>query len=54
MHNQLPYFSQPLYSAVEAGGGGGRQVDSFLSRFRKFNANMKVVEDEWLPADQSM
>ena len=54
MHNQLPYFSQPLYSAVEAGGGGGRQVDSFLSRLRKFNANMKVVEDEWLPADQSM
>ena len=54
VHNQLPNFSQPLYSAVEAGGGGGRQVETFLSRLRKFNANMKVVEDDRLPADQSM
>ena len=56
VHDQLPYYSQPLYSAVEAGGGGwrGGQLESFFSQLRKFNANMKVVEDERLPADQSM
>ena len=44
-----------LYSAVQAGGGrGGGELESFFSRLRKFNANLKVVEDEWLPADQRM
>ena len=50
-HNLL--VSQPLHSAVEGGGGGG-QVGSFFSQLRKFYTRMKVVEDERLPADQSL
>ena len=30
------------------------QVESFFDRIRSFYRNMKVVEDEWLPADQSL
>ena len=47
---------QPLCYAAEEGGGGGEreQVDSFSSCLREFYMNMKVVKDEWLPADQSL
>ena len=34
--------------------GGEGQVESFFGRLRNFYRNMKVVEDEWLPADQSL
>ena len=46
----------PLYSAVEEGTGGGEreQVDSFSSCLVEYYMNMKVVTDEWLPADQSL
>ena len=46
----------PLYSAVEEGTGGGERelVDSFSSCLVEFYMNMKVVEDEWLPADQGL
>ena len=46
----------PLYSAVEEGRGGGEreQVDSFSSCLAEFYMNIKVVEDEWLPADQAL
>ena len=47
-------LSQPLHYAVEGGGGGVGQVQSFFDRLRNFYTNMKVVEDEWLPADQSL
>ena len=30
------------------------QVESFFGRLRNFYRNMKVVVDEWLPADQSL
>ena len=30
------------------------QVESFFSQLREFYTTMKVVEDEWLPADQSL
>ena len=30
------------------------QVESFFGRLRNFYRNMKVVEDKWLPADQSL
>ena len=45
-----------LYSAVEEGRGGGEreQIDAFSSCLREFYMNMKVVEDEWLPADQDL
>ena len=45
-----------LYSAVEEGRGVGvrKQVDSFSSCLVEFYMNMKVVEDEWLPADQAL
>ena len=33
---------------------GEGQVESFFGRLRNFYTNMKVVEDEWLPADQSL
>ena len=36
------------------GGGGGGQVESFFGQLRNFYTNMKIVEDEWLPADQSL
>ena len=50
------YLFLPLYSAVEEGGRGGEreQVDFFSSCLVKFYMNMKVVEDEWLPADQAL
>ena len=46
----------PLYSAVEEGRGGGEQeqVETFSSCLREFYMNMKVVDDEWLPADQDL
>ena len=52
-------LSQPLHSAVEGGGGGGGeigegQVKSFFVPLRNFYKNMTVVQDEWLPADQSL
>ena len=49
-------LSQPLHSAVEGGGGigGEGQVESFFGLLRNFYTKMKVVEDEWLPADQSL
>ena len=34
--------------------GGEGQVESFFGRLRNFYRNMKVVEDKWLPADQSL
>ena len=34
--------------------GGEGQVESFFGRLRKFYRNMKVVEDKWLPADESL
>ena len=45
-----------MYSAVEerTGGGEREQVDSFSSRLVKFYMSMKVVEDEWIPADQGL
>ena len=33
---------------------GDGQVESFFSRLRNFYKNIKVVENEWLPADQSL
>ena len=33
---------------------GGGQVESFFGRLRNFYKNMTVVQDEWLPADQSL
>ena len=49
-------LSQPLHSAVEGGGGmgGEGQLESFFGLLRNFYTNMKVVEDEWLPADKSL
>ena len=46
----------PLYFAVEEGRGGGEreEVDSFSSCLAEFYMNMKVVDDEWLPADQDL
>ena len=46
-------LSQPLHYAVERGGGEG-QVEPFFGRLMNFYRNMKVVKDEWLPADQSL
>ena len=54
MHHQLTYLSLPLYSTVEAGGDGGGHVPYFCSRLKVFYKNIKIVEDEWLPADQSL
>ena len=34
--------------------GGEGQLESFFGRLRNFYTNMKIVEDEWLPADQSL
>ena len=34
--------------------GGEGQVESFFGRLKNFYRNMKVVEDKWLPADQSL
>ena len=45
-------LSQPLHSAVEGGEGG--TVESFFSELREFYLGMTVVEDEWLPFDQSL
>ena len=48
-------LSQPLHYAVEGGGGeGGGQEESFFGRLRNFYRNMTVVQDEWLPPDQSL
>ena len=33
---------------------GGQQVESFFGRLMNFYKNMTVVQDEWLPADQSL
>ena len=52
--HQLSYLSLPLYSTVEAGGEGGGHVAYFCSRLGDFYRNIKIVEDEWLPADQSL
>ena len=45
-----------MYFAVEEGGGGGQRehVETFSNCLAEFYLNMKVVEDEWLPADQSL
>ena len=45
-----------MYSAVEEERGGGEreQVDAFSSCLVEFYMNMKVVDDEWLPADQAL
>ena len=34
--------------------GGERQVESFFGQLRNFYRYMTVVQDEWLPADQSL
>ena len=54
MCHQLTYLSLPLYFTVEAGGDGRGHVEYFCSRLVDFYRNMKIVEDEWLPADQSL
>ena len=46
--------SLSLHFAVEGRGGGGGQVESFFGQLRNYYKNIKVVEDEWLPADQSL
>ena len=46
-------LSTPLHAPAAEEGGGG-QVESFFGRLRNFYRTMKVVEDEWLPADQSL
>ena len=52
--HQLTYLSLPLYSSVEARGDGEGHVEYFCTRLRHFYMNMKIVKDEWLPADQSL
>ena len=47
-----------LYSAVEEGRGGGEREEAdlvfFSSCLAEYYMNMKVVDDEWLPADQAL
>ena len=47
-------FFYLLHSAADGGGGGGEQVELLFCRLRNFYEKMKIVEDEWLPADQRM
>ena len=48
------YLFLPLYSTVEAEGDGRGHMEYFCSRLGEFYKKMKIVEDEWLPADQSL
>ena len=43
-----------MHSAVDGEGGGEKQVKFHFCRLRNFYEKMKIVEDEWLPADQRM
>ena len=47
-------FFYLLHSAADGGGGGGEQVKFLFCRLRNFYEKMKIVEDEWLLADQRM